>query len=45
MAVGMGNMERTRSVPEGGVEGVLNRVGDGEWGNHGAIAERGFGFA
>ncbi len=45
VAIGMVDMECTWCFPEGGVEGFLNWVGDGEWWNHGAIGECGFGSA
>ncbi len=44
MAIGMGNMERTRSFLEGGVEGFVNGVSDGEWGDHQAVMEHAVGL-
>ncbi len=44
MPLGVGGMERVQCFPERGVEGLLDRFGDGERGDHGAVVECGFGL-
>ncbi len=45
MTVGVGGMERAQCFPERGLDGLLNRFGDGEWGNRGVVVEHSLGFA